>query len=192
MIEENVKFELEDNLFDALLLYKNKDTFIDDKERIKIIKNIESMIRSSNEYKYLVKYIKNTANMNKCSILDNISDEEVTIDVHHCVYTLFDIVDIIIKKYENRNDYWNAFVIADKVLELHYSNCIGLIPLSRTMHEFIHSNNIIINDKKMIGDIDLFYDLYNDVMSEEQLEKYEIYTNSNITLDDIKNSIILK
>lgn len=192
MIEENVKFELEDNLFEAIFLYKNKDTFIDDKERIKIIKNIESLIRSSNEYKYLIKYIKSTANMNKCSILDNISDEDVTIDVHHCVYTLFDIVELVIKKYDDWNEYWNSFIVADKVLELHYNNFIGLIPLSRTMHEYIHSNNIIINDNRMIGDVKLFYDMYYPYMTDEQLEKFEIYSNSNIKLEDIKNRIILK
>lgn len=192
MIEENVKFELEDNLFEAVFLYKNKDTFIDDKERIKIIKNIESLIRSSNEYKYLIKYIKSTANMNKCSILDNISDEDVTIDVHHCVFTLFDIVELVIKKYDDWNEYWNSFIVADKVLELHYNNFVGLIPLSRTMHEYIHSNNIIINDNRMIGDVKYIYDMYHEYMTEEQLEKFEIYTNSNIKLDDIKNNIILK
>lgn len=192
MIEENVKFELEDNLFEAIFLYKNKDTFIDDKERIKIIKNIESLIRASNEYKYLVKYIKSTENMNRCSILDNISNEDATIDVHHCVYTLFDIVELVIKKYDYWNEYWNSFIVADKVIELHYNNLVGLIPLSRTMHEYIHSNNIIINDKKMIGEVQLFYDMYHEYMTEEQLEKFDIYMNSNLTLEDIKNNTILK
>lgn len=192
MIEENVKFELEDNSFDSLFLYKNKDTYLEDKERIKIIKNIENIIRTSIEYKEMMSYIKKTNELNKCSILNGINSDDAKLEIHHNCLNLFDVIEIIIKSFDDCGEFWNSFIIADKVMDLHYNNMISLIPLSTTIHQYVHSRGLIFNKEYCIGEVQLFYDMYHEHMTEEQLEKYDIYMNSNITLEDIKNNTILK
>lgn len=192
MIEENINFELKDNSFESILLYKNKDTFIDDKERIKIIKNIESLVRTSNEYKEMMSYIKKTNELNKCSILNGINSDDAKLEIHHNCLNLFDIVEIVIKRFNDCGEYWNSFIIADKVMDLHYNNMISLIPLSTTIHQYVHSRGLIFNKEYCIGDIQIFYDMYHEYMTEEQLEKFDIYMNSNIKLEDIQNNITSK
>lgn len=149
------------------------ERFIEEKEMIKFIKNIERQVRSSPEYRNLMTYFKTELNFNSCIYLNNLTGAEISIEMHHNPFTLFDIVQIIITKYENENIPFNSFLIASDVMLLHYKNLVGLVPLSKSIHELVHSNpQFVIHKDLHIGKIDAFYDVFKDHMTEDQKLKY--------------------
>lgn len=191
--ENNITYSLDDNLIDQINLYKDEYSFIDDKDIYKFIKNVESLIRTSIEYKALVNYIKNTSKYSNCSVLDELSNEDVKIEVHHNTFTLYDYVEIVLNYYMKNKLHFNTFIIANDVIRLHYLSAVQLVPISTTIHEYIHSQQTFIKDDTIVlGNINNFYESYKDYMNENQLEKYNRYVSSGNNLEYIKNNLIRK
>lgn len=157
-----------------------------DKDRIKFIKRIETHIRSSLEYKDYIAFLKENMDMNKCAFFDNIRNEQgsrIRIEVHHEPLTLFDIVETVINKYLDEAIPLNDLYIADEVMELHYKNQVGLIPLSKSVHQIIHNSNEIIIPLTMVyGDYKSFLETYNDYLSEDLVNKIEMKINQTKTI----------
>ena len=57
----------------------------------------------------------------------------------------------------------NTLLIADEVLEIHYANKVGLIPVSKTAHEIIH------NSSKLLVPLNMCYGSYSDFLDEYDL-----------------------
>lgn len=154
-----------DTYFSVSLL---KDSFVESKELIRFIKSVEKMVRSSPEYTNLIKYIKEELELNYCSYLNVLDTETVSIELHHTPYNLHQIVEIVILKNEAEGRLFNTFSIALEVIELHYKNYIGLVSLSKSIHELAHSGDrFFIHKDLVLGDVDTFYNLYKDYMNEE-------------------------
>ena len=106
-----------------------------DKDKSKFIKRCETIIRSSNEYKDYIAFLKEHVDMNRCAFFQNISTEDtrrVKIEIHHEPFTLYDYVEVVVDKFIAEGYPLNDLSIADEVMELHYNNKVGLIPLSKT------------------------------------------------------------
>lgn len=154
-----------DTYFSVSLL---KESFVEAKEMIKFIKSVEKMVRSSPEYTNLIKYIKEELKLNFCSYLNALDTETVSIELHHTPYNLHQIVEIVILKNEAEGRLFNTFSIALEVIELHYKNYIGLVSLSKSIHELAHSDErFYIHKDLVLGDVDTFYNIYKDYMNEE-------------------------
>ncbi len=176
----------------------------DEKEYIKFIKQIERMIRGSEEYRNFISYLKTELDINYCFILNTMTSENVKIEMHHYPYNLFSIVSIVINRFKSVKKSFNTFIISYIVMQLHYQNKIGLIPLSETMHQYIHSDttdNIIIEKEHIIGNVKEFYNEYKDYMTTEEKLLYERYkdtrtipedqrTNSKFFSNSIRNNYI--
>lgn len=163
--DKNTKLVLNGNAYFAESLYQ--EDFIDEKEMIKFIKEIEKVVRASAEYRRLMKYIRQELDLNKCTFLNRVDSDMVKIEMHHAPYNLFQICKILINKYIKEGIPFNTFIIAQECIYLHYNNCIGLVPLSKTMHELVHSSQLQIHKKLILGDIDTFYSLYKDYMDDD-------------------------
>lgn len=148
-----------------------------DRDKEKFIKRIENVIRSSMEYRDYIAYLKEYVNMNQCAFFNNIENAQgsrVRIEVHHEPFTLFDIVKVVVNKFIEEAIPLNDLYIADEVMELHYNNKVGLIPLSKSIHQIVHnSNEIIIPLNLVYGDYKNFLEEYNDYLDEELLDKLE-------------------
>lgn len=150
-----------------------KEEFIDEKELGQFISGIERLVRGSPEYKKLVKYIKTEFDLSHCTYLNALNVENVTIELHHTPYTLYNIVSIIIQKHLKNQTPFNTFSVALDVIKLHYCNLVGLVSLSKTIHELMHSDNrVFIHRDLIIGNVDQFYALYEEYMDEEQKRIY--------------------
>ena len=71
-----------------------------DKDKVKFIKRCEKVIRSSNEYRDYVAFLKENIDMDKCAFWKNVSSENskrVKIEIHHEPFTLFDIVSVVVE-----------------------------------------------------------------------------------------------
>ena len=108
------------------------------RERRKFITKVEQMVRSSDEYKEYIKYLKTHFDMSHCEVFPNVSTgngKKYSIEIHHEPFQLSWIVDTVIHKRQELDEDLDPFSIADEVMKLHYDGVIGLIPLCVTAHE---------------------------------------------------------
>lgn len=117
-----------------------------DKQRVKLTKQIESYCRTSLEYSDLIAYLRKYVDMNECTFLNEFKAEKKKgmIEVHHAPFTLFSIVDVVMRKQEETIGYIDELVVAEEVMRLHYSGLVGLIPLSITCHQLVHDDQLTI------------------------------------------------
>ena len=121
--------------------------FKTEQERTKFIKRLERLCRGSMEYRQYVKYLRENMDMNRCEVLQGLvssKEKQYSIEIHHEPLTLFSIVDIVLAKYEDLGRCIDPFAIANDVMCLHYEGKVGLIPLSKTMHELVHAGQVFI------------------------------------------------
>ena len=148
-------------------------------DRKKLITRVEKMIRSSPEYRDYIQYLKEFVDMNACAFFKNITNEgaenkRIKIEIHHEPFTLYDYVDTVLTKFIDTGTPINECYIADEVMKIHYENKVGLIPLSRTMHQVVHkSNKIKIPLYLLFGDYSKFIEEYSEYVSDELMEKLE-------------------
>jgi hypothetical protein len=148
-----------------------------DKAKVKYVKKIEHIIRSSMEYRDYISYLKEYVDMNHCEFFTNIQNSQgskVRIEIHHEPLTLYDIVYSVVNKFIAEGIPLNDLFIADEVMDIHYRNMVGLIPLSKSLHQIIHnSDEIIIPLNIVYGNYRQFLIDYEDYLDETAIEKIE-------------------
>lgn len=167
----------------------------DDKDYEHYVKDIEKEVRKSFEYRAFIRYLRENMDMNKCSFLKGVTNEEtfdIKIEIHHYPFSLRDIVEIVIRKRTYYRESMELQMVAKEVMELHYKLLIGLIPLSETVHEVAHSGRLFIPIDKILGRYNIFLEYYEQFCDPEQLEtlrRIEKYTEEN---SDILDTTILE
>lgn len=167
----------------------------DDKDYDRFIKDVESQVRRSFEYRSFIRYLRENMDMNKCSFLKGVSNEEtfdIKIEIHHYPFSLRDICDIVFRKRSFYNESLNLQMVAKEVMKLHYELIVGLIPLSETVHEVTHSGRLFIPVDKVLGRYHIFVEYYKPFCEPEQLEtlnRIEKYTIEQT--NDILNTTII-
>ena len=171
----------------------------DEKIITKFIKHVESKFRSSDQYSAYLGYLKSEYNLKKCAILGNIDDDNATIELHHYPLYLYEICEILLIDAFKKQEQINSFILINKLLNLHYKNLVGLVPLSKTIHELVHSGQIFIplNKNYVFGNYDKFLEKYKYAISTELIDKInnaKLYTKdleednsiNNLDIIDIK------
>ena len=171
-----------------IIASKNKDTVIkidnvpefdyliwdldNEKDLRKYFFNIEKEIRQSYEYKEMIQYIKDNYDMDRCSFIKVSSSDEIDvhIEVHHSPLTLYDLVTIVYRKRIFYNESLEVQLVAKEVTMLHYRLLIGLIPLSKTVHQLVHDGKLFIPVNNVLGNWREFVRMYKQFMDEEQLD----------------------
>ena len=95
----------------------------DETEMNKYIKRIEKMVRSSYEYRDYIKFLKDEIDMNKCAFFPNLSREDVSLEIHHAPFTLYDITAIVLNETRINDINATTFDVANKVMKLHFFLC---------------------------------------------------------------------
>jgi hypothetical protein len=165
-----------------------------DKDKIKLIKSVEAMIRSSMEYKDLIKYLKDSIDMTKCSFFNNIDSKnarrKISIEIHHEPFTLYDITWIVLNKQMSENENINRFLLANEVMQVHYQNLVGLVPLSLTSHELVHTGKLFIPLQYLYGNFTQFFETYSSFISDEMNDILQ--TKLSLSKEAMDNSILSK
>lgn len=131
----------------------------------KFLDKVKDICRKSRCYKKLIQFLKDQADMNKCSFYKNINGintDEIKIHMHHEPLTLFDIVNIIYNKRNQNHESLSEFQIAKEVMYNHYKMMVGLIPLSETVHEMVHNGFLFIPINVVFGYYKNFIDVYKE------------------------------
>lgn len=146
--------------------------YFDEAKLKKLIKGIEKAIRTSPEYSKYIGFLINTLGLTNCAILGNVSCNDVSIEMHHYPFTLYDIVYLNIMKRIMNKEKINTFLVAREVLQDHYDNLIGLVPLSLTVHQLVHAGEIFVNLNAVYGNINGFVEKYGMAMGDDLIEKF--------------------
>lgn len=137
-------------------------SIMNEKEKVKLIKNIERIARSSMEYKQYIKFLKDEIDMTKCTYFNGVNNKNkrVSIEIHHEPFTLFDITQMVVDKTLDEGKPLNLFLLAEEVMKIHYMGLVGLLPLSVTVHELVHNGKLFIPLQCVYGNFVKFLETY--------------------------------
>lgn len=183
MISENSMMSIPVNEVDVIKIPENVPDFefedydlMDDKDREKYIVDLERHVRSSFEYRQMVQYLRDYMNMNSCAFIPNISNEtsrRVRIEIHHSPFTLRDICCVILNKRMKNGEMLTIESVGYEVMFVHYSLMVGLIPLSETVHELVHTQYLFVPTNKVYGYYKAFVQTYYNYIDPELLDKLD-------------------
>ena len=148
----------------------------DEKSFKKYIQTIERAVRSSFEYKQMVKYLREYMDMNQCAFYKNVSNTDntrVRIEIHHEPLSLYDICIIVYNKRVAFNEPLDEEYVAKEVMYHHYNLMVGLIPLAETVHELVHASYLFVPTTAVLGKYKEFVEMYKPYMLPEQIETLE-------------------
>ena len=169
--------ESKDDPTQYISFFKPKEYFeYDPKNRSSFIKAVEAMVRKSDDYKKFIAYVKSTIGLNFCQVSSNIIEDadDNLIEMHHGpLFTLYDYAEIILNKYIDRNIPITTFAIANELIDEHFALHVQVVMLSKTNHEAVHNEDIFLNLKQGLGNVNEFIKLYAPYFDNEH--KYRIY-----------------
>lgn len=144
----------------------------DEKSKIAFVKYIEKLVRGSFEYGIMVDFLREKIDMTYCAYFKKVNSKinGIRIEVHHEPFTLYDIAYIVLKMFIDEGYPLDPAVIAEEVNYTHFIGRVGLIPLSKTVHELVHVGQIFVPINHVFGDIEGFYRKYAKYMTVQQKE----------------------
>jgi hypothetical protein len=178
--EEKIEFDMSVNDFDITENNLHTPEDLDEKT----IMYIEKEIRNSHEYRSYIQYMKEELDLTKCALLPNIDIKTtpVSLEFHHFPFTLFDITGIVGKSMLNNlseNESVSCFDISEKVMLEHFKNNVGLVPLTKTLHEMAHNGAIAIPFDKINGNYNKFIEEYNQHIEPDFVDRINALKNYN-------------
>ena len=169
----------------------------DPKKRIKVIKMIEKAVRGSEEYRRLIRYLKQEMDLTKSTFFNNIDTsikkyKKISLEFHHHPFGLWDIVDIVLEKHIQTSgcSFVNTFTVADEVMVEHYNMNIGLVPLTTTNHGLVHDGKLHLQKCDVTGNVEKFGELYLEYMNPEQKVILFEYLKDDKLVDDHNDEVL--
>lgn len=148
----------------------------DEKSFKKYIQTLEKTVRSSFEYKAMIRFLREYMDMNQCAFYQNVNNTDsskVRIEIHHDPLSLYDICIIVYNKRVAFNEPLDEEFVSKEVMYLHYNLLVGLIPLAETVHQLVHAQYLFVPTTAVLGKYKEFVDRYAPYMLPEQIETLE-------------------
>lgn len=169
---DHVSADITADVFDITLQYLSDDKEIDKK----LIGYLEKCVRNSYEYRQYIEYLKSDLDITRVTLMPQIDtkDIKVSLEFHHCPLTLFDICDIISRemlKKAGPNGKVSLIDIMSEIVREHYAGLVGLVPLTTTLHEMVHTKSIVVPWCCIYGDVDRFLSAHKDSMDAGYIQK---------------------
>lgn len=155
--------------FDDVISHITSVEEIDDK----VIRFIERQVRTSYEYRSYINYMKSELDLTRCSIMDGIDTKRsnISLEFHHYPFNLYEITDILSKALLNGKTSVSTLDIANLIMAEHFRHNVGLVPLTKTLHEMAHSKSIVIPNSKIVGNYKEFMIKYSNYISADIKER---------------------
>lgn len=146
--------------------FEFQESYTTDTEKEAIVKHAEALCRASMEYSDYIAYLRANVGMDACAFFNNISksnNKKIRIEVHHAPLTLFDIIKLVLDRAIRTGEEINCMLLAEEATRIHYMNQVGLIPLSKTLHEVVHNSDKLVIPLYMIyGDFRAFLNMFSE------------------------------
>ena len=92
----------------------------------------------------------------------------ISIEIHHEPFTIEDVIYIVVNCFIDNGYPLEPAVIAEQIMLLHFQGVIGLMPVTKTVHELIHAKQIFVPIQNVYGDLESFFRQYWNYMTDEQ------------------------
>lgn len=159
--------------------------FDDEASYKKFLTNCERLVRGSIEYKLWRNYITDVLNVTSCMVTKE-TMIDCTIEIHHHIPTLFQLVKAIVNKKMDENQEFSTFDICLETIEMHFMNKIGYLALISSMHEKLHNGHLEVPVSFMKGDYNYFmsnYARYLDDDDNDIIMRRLAVTTKNVSWD---------
>lgn len=178
--------------------YKRDDYFEVYENKVLFIKECEKLVRKHKFYKTYIKYLVDIVGMNTCQVLPGIECSEggkkgkVTLEMHHGpILTLFDTCHIILNcLIKDGCEDITTFKVADIVIEEHRLNNVRVILLSKSVHQQVHEDNIMLNYHMGFGDTKTFLSKYNRGLTKSLKNGINEYIQWSLENDSFDNNVL--
>lgn len=183
-------FQPDFSMYQSSTFYEELNLGNNDKQLEKFIKTVERIIRTSLEYRNYIRYLKQEVLLIKCNILNRLPEEvskEITIEMHHYPFTLYDLVEIVTTKHVKLGNKFTRLSIANEVMNLHYAGHVGLVPLSKTMHQLAHSDPDILHRHSIYGKYETFITDYEMFFTQFHTDKIANFYKR--TMDSVAHKV---
>jgi hypothetical protein len=111
-------------------------------------------VRHCPEYTRYRDFLVDNMDMGRCSILSGLSDEEsvaAALELHHCPLALYDVCELVLGQMIFDRARVTTFAVANRVMAYHWKGMVGLIPLTKTIHEAVHSGQVHVDPRSIFG-----------------------------------------
>ena len=143
--------------------------FTDEKEFAKFIKACEGEVRYSPEYKIWGTYVREVLGHISC-VLTGKLHSQTTVELHHYPFSLYSITKAIINQYIASGKEFCSYDVATKIIELHYEDRIGFLPLVSSLHDKFHNGFLLIPIELVYGDYKYFLQNYVCFLEDADIE----------------------
>lgn len=157
------------------------DMLYDDKGRTKFIKEAVSTIRKCPEYSRYRSFLLENLDMDRCSILSNLTPEEVSaagLELHHAPLGLYDITELVLGQMQVDGQRITSFALANRVMGYHWRGMVGLVPLTQTLHEAVHAGQVHVDPRSIFGNWQGLLDENRAGLTEHLVEKLRAMASS--------------
>jgi hypothetical protein len=182
--EKKIDFNMKVSEFDVTQAHLDSAEDLD----AKTIGAIEKQIRGSYEYRSYVNYLKNELDLTRCALMPGMDTKvvPVSLEFHHFPFTLYDVTEIIGRSMLSDDNAVSTLDISEKVMEEHFRNNIGLVPLTLTLHEMAHNGAIAIPFSSINGNYKAFMEKYDAFITKDQVDRITILQQYNAS-DEAKD-----
>lgn len=176
----------------GIYLSHTKEEF-DDVEVYKNFLNCaKSQFRKSRTYK-TIKATLIERGLDKSQINGNLNNDMCTIEMHHCILTLFDVELLITEHTINTIGYINTFYLVRKLKEEHRDCNIPLVMLDKTTHQLAdNTDELYIPPNMIFGNWWNLLQKYPYGITLEIAYKIVNYLNKALQEEDVEKNNILQ
>lgn len=183
-------------LGDSIPPFDHQDYNLEDPKKLtKFFYAIERIVRTSYAYRNFMDFLRKYTDMRSCAFFkntNNIDTYSIHIEIHHSPLTLFDIVSTVYNKRLSLNQSVDEEDIAEEVMYLHYSMKVGLIPLSETVHQLVHSGFLFVPTTAPFGYYRQFVIEYEPYMDPELKRTLAANEAASINYNFAKETQVLR
>ena len=166
-----------DESYYEIPFYKDADYMFSLENELDFIKAVERMVRTSKYYSRYIAHLKVDLGLNFCQVKGNISEDEDAgvkdlIEMHHGpIFTLFDVVSIILNYMLIKGMKITTFSVANRVIEEHFKHRVQTVMICETVHQLVHDNKVFLNYRQGFGDLYSFLEIYYEGLDEIMVNK---------------------
>lgn len=155
------------------------------------LKNVERRIRTSVTYSHYKAFLMGLG-FDHCQVHGYINSEMATLEMHHCIFTLFDICLMVTEHLLNTYGFATTFDVVQIVKDEHKLHNIALVMLTKTPHQLFHSDSgFLIHPDMCIGNWVNLMQKYIDGLSQDLAFKLLYYIKRSIDIGCTDDSGLL-
>ena len=172
--------------------YLTKEVLNDVDTYKSFIKNCEKRVRNSVTYSHYKGFLMGLG-MDHCQVLGYINGEMATIEMHHAIFTLFDICFMVTEHLLNTVGYVTTFDVVQIVKDEHKLHHVAVTMLAKTPHQMYHNtDDLFIHPNMCMGDWVTLMNKYITGISQDLAVKLLYYLNRAIDIGAGEDSGILQ